>query len=874
MRSRPWLLVPVIAVLPFVLLPWLVPAFSHLTIGQDYVIYSIQNQLELQLSLAHGTWPLFAPGFAGGTSAAALTLGQLYHPLPHIAALFPGYGDGRGLEWNTCLRLLSLGLVQLALYGVLIQWRLRPALACVVSLVTVYNLRMLDLFRYGAGLEAYTAHLLLCASLLWYACTPTRRLGPAAIVVSTYLLAVSGHPQMAYYGLVASGLVWLLAPLIVGEMRPDCSMAQRRLRFYARSAACVVAGLLLASAYTLPFFFEVVRENGSRFAQPYEWSTSLQDSYGGVLRNFVSPFHSDVHTAFGGSFLPLLALLAPLLLTRFKRVPIAVWALTSTAVLVLLIALGSATPVHRVAWALLPLQSTMRVPGRVTLLLPVMTMLLLAWALQEDPQDFEPRARRLGGLSLLVAMVAGVGWLLADRLPPPAAFYPAALHSIPPWAEVTWVLSGALALLALAGSTWLRRFRPLAEAVLVVMIGVQSATALAFGTWTTARQASPSLRELEATKRITLTYPFSFGWGMYPASVEQHLKHTFFAPQLARLYPGATAVRSQEDAYAWLDQQRQPDRAVIEIAETENGSVPTGTSMTTGEVVLDHVTFNRLVLTTKSDATALLALSFPYTDRWRATLNGLAVRLYRVNGNELGVQVPPGTSRVELRYHSRAAFTGIALTLLTAAILLLGLAATVTSAGWRRCAYIAAVLMPALAGLMVARRIYAGESLATQYQWHWMSRESHNVAFGRATRMSSMSNPENMHLLHSSRAVDGQVAGEGAATTANESNPWWQVDLGATRHVAKIIIYEGRRDRRSVIPAYLPLRVGVGDDPKNTPVPFVIEAPSSRGAWLLSLPQPVDGRYVTLASSSQASMSLAEVEVYEAAQPGEANQSQ
>lgn len=66
-------------VLPFLVLYWLMPFIGKYTIGNDYLIFWIQQQLYLHFSVRHGAFPLYAPGFAGGRTASALTLGQLWH---------------------------------------------------------------------------------------------------------------------------------------------------------------------------------------------------------------------------------------------------------------------------------------------------------------------------------------------------------------------------------------------------------------------------------------------------------------------------------------------------------------------------------------------------------------------------------------------------------------------------------------------------------------------------------------------------------------------------------------------------------------------------------------------------------------------------
>ena len=84
-------------------------------IGNDYTTFAIQQQMELMLALRTGSFPLFVPTLYGGLTASALTLGQLHHPIAHLAVRLPGYGQGRALDWNTVLRLVSLGIAHASL---------------------------------------------------------------------------------------------------------------------------------------------------------------------------------------------------------------------------------------------------------------------------------------------------------------------------------------------------------------------------------------------------------------------------------------------------------------------------------------------------------------------------------------------------------------------------------------------------------------------------------------------------------------------------------------------------------------------------------------------------------------------------------------
>ena len=157
-----------ILLLPAIVFYWLIPFYGELTIGNDYGIFSIQQQMELAYSQKNGSFPLYSPGFAEGRSSAALTMGQMYHPLSYLASSSPGYWDGDALSWNTFFRLLSLGFTHLIVFLLLRKLGLRRVTSFLISFITVYNLRILDLFRYGASLENHVGCLLLCSTLALY----------------------------------------------------------------------------------------------------------------------------------------------------------------------------------------------------------------------------------------------------------------------------------------------------------------------------------------------------------------------------------------------------------------------------------------------------------------------------------------------------------------------------------------------------------------------------------------------------------------------------------------------------------------------------------------------------------------------------------
>ncbi|NIN24020.1 MAG: hypothetical protein GTO45_38420, partial [Candidatus Aminicenantes bacterium] len=235
-----------ILLLPFLLFYWMLPFIADQSIGKDYQTIGIQSQMELFFSIKTGSFPLYVPGFAAGNSSLTLTLGQLFHPITYIASVLPGYWSGKALEWNSFLRLLSLGLTHVVLFAFLRKLKLKMLFSFLLSSITIYNLRMLDLFRYLASLEAYTGFVLLCTATGWYYLNPTRWLGPLSIIGLTAWLTCSGHAQMMYYGIVGAGLFSFVAPFFISAMIPGMRTDIKDLsRFWIKTTVFLMLGVLL-----------------------------------------------------------------------------------------------------------------------------------------------------------------------------------------------------------------------------------------------------------------------------------------------------------------------------------------------------------------------------------------------------------------------------------------------------------------------------------------------------------------------------------------------------------------------------------------------------------------------------------------------------
>ena len=718
--------------LPFLVFYWCCPFISRLSLGNDYTLYSIGGQMELLYSIRHGSFPLFFPRPADGFTATGLTLGQLFHPITWLAGALPGYWQGYALELNTLLRLLSLGLIHFVLFRFLLRLRLSAVFSLLLSFITVYNLRMLDLLRYGASLENYTAYLLLMIAVGWHYLEPVRIRTFVWMALAAYLLIVGGHPQFMYFGLLGAGVLIPILPFYLRQVLPETRLDGRcYFKFCGQAYLAIAVGTLLATAYWLPFYVDFLRKETIRVGLNYDWAVVNQDTLAGTLNSFFNPWWSDVHGTFGGSALSLLAAGLPFLFLAGVKIPRTIAVLWFFLALTLAYQLGSATPFHHFFWRFVPLASSFRVPGRLAFLNPFTILLLLAWLFRQP----SVRLKWLGkALELppwvLLAGVMAVIFVLYNLLPLSGfllkqAFYPATLYQNKAYAGLNQIpavmfavvfLLGLCSLLLLAWLGFIRRGRPIWTVTLCLVVVLHTIALARYGTWIEIKKKTPTLAEMDARRKVQIgcTAPFANMGEASRMAHEHQARGGGRSDQVALLYSDVQAVSGLDEVYAHtMGGNPWTNLALLENMAPRPTPPPAKTEAK-NSVTLDYSSFNRLVFSVDCRRPAALALMYPYMEgRWRATLNGLPVQIYRCNGFAQAVLVPVGKSIVEFRYFSWMALGGLAVSFTVAALLSVMLLSTLRQASWRLGFSLAALCFFAGIFILICYSIYHGQNLGT-----------------------------------------------------------------------------------------------------------------------------------------------------------------
>lgn len=657
----PWLL---FLALPFAVLWRIAPGFSHLTIGNDYTLYPIDGQLEFIWSWSNGMMPVFVPGFDGGNTSAAMTLGQAWHPITWICALIPQFKTGGAEVVVTILRMLELGFTHAIVHRASRRSGLGRVSSFLLSFVVVFNARMLDSFRYGPSLEGYCGMLLACATFAsgyregW----SIGRVSLAAIAV--YLTLVSGHPQWALFATTGAGLFAVCLPLVRSQLASVPAVPANRfgwLKYLGGLGIASVSGIVLAAGYLLPFLLEFMPQNGDRVNQEYAFTLGYGDTVRGVLSNFVRPMEADVHGAFGGGVLMLaLVLVVPILVATRRRFAAGVLAPAVLLAIAVLFAMGDATPVHRLMVEHLPLFSSFRTPGRATLWIPPM-LLLIGWVALADlerPDVARPwmpvPAIAVAGALSFGALVLSYFLLQGQRF---GDSTPAALLKVPasvPRLAFMYLGVGAAMLAAFVVRS--PRTRAVAWTLLVASTVACAATTLSYGTWQAKRKTMRTLTDIDKHHRKHFSFwgDAGFGLGTRLVSKAQAAKITV-RRETGSVVDRALFVSTNDDAVSTVKAGVPTNTVILTGPEVP---IPNGEGSGRSRSVLTFVNWNRWVFAVDAPRGGVFVLGHPALKEWRAFVDGQPADVLTANGVFAAVLVSPGDHAIEFRYESKATTLG------------------------------------------------------------------------------------------------------------------------------------------------------------------------------------------------------------------------
>ena len=474
--------------------------------------------------------------------------------------------------------------------------------------------------------------------------------------------------------------------------------------------------MLLSAPYVLTFYFEYYRTNLWRVGNPYSWTLAFSDDLRGEFCNFLFPLHADVHGAFGGSALFLLAALLPLAFVVGIRIPKVLWVLYAGATFALLFAAGSEFWLHRFVVEHVPLFRSFRVPGRIVLWIPLFVLPVLAWLMLRRNRQALCAAAACG----LVLVVWN--WAATDpKQLPSGEFTPATILAgrLPAGSDqqIVWLSAITLLVILLAS---LRRasLRPL---LALATLGVLASTwcSLRNGTWKADKPRMHTFADLESRHKTSVQASAVPGEGMELASITEYGRRGLPSDRpLGSITHQVERVTSEEAMWtrmksSFADQPLFIDAAVASLSPTP--------AAVRDEATLVYNTSNRFVFSVTAARDAYFVLGQARLPGFVARLDGRRVPIATANALYPSIFLPRGSHRVEFYFLSWPFFCGVGVAFMAAAGCLWWLLRPVR----HRILFATSVVVAgALLAGTLELALYRGPSFGTRFHWQSPPTES------------------------------------------------------------------------------------------------------------------------------------------------------
>lgn len=390
--------------------PWHIPSGGGDNVSFLWPTYSFSADV-----IRSGSWPLWNPYLFGGAPHAADNQSSLYYPPFLLLAALPDV-PYRALEWMVLLHMFSAGAGMYVLLASLLpataQPRYRAAAACAAALA----------FQFSSVFDTHIGNLniIVVASYLPWAVWCSHKLQSVggrrwtvALALVVALAFVGNHVQMFMFiviALIFHGAAGLFA---LGRSAPRKSV---------QLVASYLAGALITTGLTAPSLlpglemlpqtlrFDFSFESATEYSLPPEGLAGLLSPllFGRGPENFWAGW-DRVELGYAGVITVWLAALAVSLPRQRK------WAIALGAT-GLVVALGKHTPIYYWLYTYLPGFNGMRVPARTVLLTDYCLALLAGIGLCDLLQRTTPARRpQQAGEVLAVLLTGGLaaGWWLA-----------------------------------------------------------------------------------------------------------------------------------------------------------------------------------------------------------------------------------------------------------------------------------------------------------------------------------------------------------------------------------------------------------------------------------------------------------------------------
>ncbi len=678
--------------------------WSPFTIGNDYVVWPIYPNLVRSFYDSQGMPTIWYPFYTGGFPFGGLPGVQVFHLPTWLLTLIPDYLNGNAIYWNSLKHVLVFTCGHwMASFFISKVLKIRFQHAFLLTAPLVYNLRTLDQLRYGIYLEAVV--YFQSAMLLAYLYLAKQNLGILiAFGIFVQFCLTAGHPPSLFYGVVIAGFVAVLAfPKWASEEQGGVR-ALRPLFLPVLHILGVSALSFLLSAPNWWPSSEMLQMNSVRVHHStLEWAKVFQLTWSGLFNNAFLPWETEVHSAFAGSALLTIILLATAVfcLLDLRRY----W----WAILLLLypFVFSFGGWLFEFFYYNVPGYKWMRIPGRITAMFPLIMLTILGYGLFSvfgaegaRAQQIRKRLRLSFTVSaflhmlVLIAVLGSVfsdaAWLKSFR---EIGFSP---QKITGWTEamrLIWLLSG----LATAATIvyMLSKQHSLEKnyiySLLLALFVTQAYLINRYGTWIVPRHATPTSSEFVTANHLPFhhTAPLigpipldeevggmaTTGYTRFMKAAKSNADCFLPIPQAGgtrrTLLPLYFTRRIELSAEGKCGANTTEQVNLVSQAQCSHGS---SSLVVASQAVCDKVArndssadliaLNRLTqieslgpssvaIRAAPGSDAVLVTPFPWVDGfWNILIDGKAAQGFEINGGILGVVVQAGSRHISINYIS------------------------------------------------------------------------------------------------------------------------------------------------------------------------------------------------------------------------------
>lgn len=385
----------ILFIFPFIyLFPYVMPIKGHfLRIGNDFDILYFNYKVYLLDLLNHHRLPLWSPSEAGGYPFFSSPFTQAFYPLNLPLVLFYRLANGYTILDYQRFTIVGISIFSTGLFAWLRELNVKLKIAFFAALVIAVSFKSIELIRFPNAVHTacwYPWILFVLTKLLRSESTKHAWGYGSLLFMCGFCFFTGGYPYYVYYAIFLFPPYLLLLWLILAGQNPD---KEQKTQYIKNLLIGLISGALLVCVIA-PYYLQIykllsqtVDRGGGNFNYSTESTFNFQDTLGSLVYPPVSQAEGWYHFSFASLFLIVMFLFGKNTESNMRQAGWLKFFLLGWIVVISYISYGRESILFQLLWRILPGFSSLRIWGRMNIIL----LPLLAWLLALAYQHFEDR---------------------------------------------------------------------------------------------------------------------------------------------------------------------------------------------------------------------------------------------------------------------------------------------------------------------------------------------------------------------------------------------------------------------------------------------------------------------------------------------------